>query len=247
MRETCNSAMLADRWHDRRAVMNLAGKYVMSLLLKREGELFDRYWSAREDVCLRFNDGSYVGPEAVRGYYAAQRENTALVSRFLKERFPAQLGSMSDGELFGVGQFHGLPITTPVVEVAADGETAKGLWHVHGSDNTVGPYGPLSWWKLGFLAIDFHKENGRWRLWHVLHAEDVTAPMGENWLRPAERKELPEYAALKALKKPAYTVVRENYRPYSPLRPLLAPPEIPEPYAHFEETFSYGEKEVGAR
>lgn len=247
MRETCNTAALADRWHDRRAVMNLAGKYVMSLLLKREGELFDRYWSERGDVCLSFNDGSYVGPEAVRGYYAAQRENTALVSRFLKERFPARLGSLSDEELFGVGQFHGLPITTPVVEVAADGETAKGLWHVHGSDNTMGPWGPLSWWKLGFLAIDFRRENGRWCLWHVLHAEDVTAPMGENWLRPTERKEMPEFAALKALKKPEYSVARENYRPYSPTRPLAPPPEIPEPYAHFEETFSYGVKEAVAR
>lgn len=246
MRDIGNSAALADRWHDRRAVMNLAGKYVMSLLLKREGSLFDDFWSAREDVCLRFNDGSYVGAAAVRGYYAAQCENTALVSRFLKERFPAQLGSMSEEELFGVGQFHGLPITTPVVEVAGNGETARGLWHVHGTDNTLGPWGPLSWWKLGFLAIDFRREGGRWRLWHVFHAEDVTAPMGENWLRPAERKELPEYAALKALKKPAYTVTRDNYRPYSPTRPLAPPPEIPEPYESFEQIVGYGE-EASAR
>lgn len=244
MNQAMDAARLADRWFDRRAIVNLAGKYVTSLLLKQEGQLFDRFWTGREDACLSFNEGSYVGSEAVRGYYAAQAENTRRISAFLRDMFPEQLGSLSEEELYGAGQFQGLPITTPVVEIAGDGETAKGLWHIQGSDNTVGIYGPLSWWKLGFLAIDFRKENGQWRLWHVLHAEDVTAPMGENWLRPKERSPQPEYAALAACELPEYTLRRENYRPYSVQRPFTPPPALPEPYEHFAETFSYGVEEV---
>lgn len=242
MNTTKDPARLADRWFDRREVVNLAGKYVTSLLLKREGSLFDSFWSDRADVCLRFNDGSYVGAEAVRAYYAAQAENTAAISRFLRALFPEKLGGMDEEQLYGVGQFHGLPITTPVVEIAGDGETARGLWHVHGSDNTVGIYGALSWWKLGFLAIDFRKENGQWRLWHVFHAEDVVAPMGENWLRPAPREEDPAFAALKELKTVPYTIRHENHRPYSPNRPLTAPPEPPEPYECFDDIQGYGEE-----
>ena len=84
-------AELADRWYDKRDVQNLAGKYVTSLLLKREGTIFDTFWSKRGDVCLGFDDGYYVGREAVGGYYAAAAEHTAKKSRFIKELFPDKL------------------------------------------------------------------------------------------------------------------------------------------------------------
>ncbi len=231
---------LADRWYDRREIVNLAGKFVTSILIKQEGQIFDSFWTKGGDACLSFNDGSYVGSEAVRGYYAAMAENTAKTSRILKALFPEQLGGLSDEELYGVGQLCGLPITTPVVEIAEDGQTAKGIWHIQGSDNGLTEYGPLSYWTLGFLAIDFRLEDGDWKLWHVLHAEDVVAPMGENWLHPLPREKKPEYAAVAALKKPPYSVQRENYVPYSPERLFTAPPQLPEPYVTFAETFSYG-------
>lgn len=231
---------LADRWYDRREIVNLAGKFVTSILLKREGQIFDRFWTRGEDACLSFNDGSYQGSEAVRGYFRAMEENTAAMTQILKKLFPEELGGRSDEELFGVGQLRGLPITTPVIEIAEDGQTAKGIWHIQGSDNGLTEYGPLSYWTLGFLAIDFRLEAGEWKLWHVLHGEDVVSPVGESWLNPKPRTPLPEYAEVGALKKPAYNVVRENYVPYSPTRPFTAPPRLPEPYATFADTFSYG-------
>ena len=246
MNKTFSAEDLADRWYDRRAIVNLAGKYVTSLLLKREGEIFDRFWSRAEDVCLSFNDGSYLGPEALRAYYAREAENTAAQSRMLKELFPEKLGHLSDEELFGVGQMRGLPITTPVIEIAADGQTAKGLWHVQGAENGLTAYGPLSRWILGFLAIDFRKEGDEWKLWHVLHAEDVVAPMGESWLKPKAREPRAEFAAAAQWQKLPYSVARENYRPYTPDRPFTAPPVLPEAYDTFSNTFSYGIGEAEA-
>lgn len=231
---------LADRWYDRREIVNLAGKFVTSILLKQEGQIFDRFWTGGKDACLSFNDGSYQGSDAVRNYFAVMAENTSVTSQILKDHFPEELGGLSDEELYGVGQLRGLPITTPVIEIAEDGQTAKGIWHIQGSDNDLTAYGPLSYWTLGFLAIDFRLEGGDWKLWHVLHAEDVVSPMGESWLKPKPRAERPEFAAVAALKKSAYNVVRENYAPYSPARPFTAPPRLPEPYATFADTFSYG-------
>lgn len=231
---------LASRWYDLREIMNLAGKFVTSLLLKQEGTLFDRFWTQGDDACLSFNDGCYVGSAAVRGYYDTIAENTAIISHTLRDLFPQQLGHLSEAELFGVGQLHGLPITTPIIELAEDGQTAKGLWHVHGCDNTLTACGPLSTWSLGFLAIDFRLEQDQWRIWHVLHAEDVAAPMGESWLHPVPRDPKPEFAAVAALKKPPYTVQRQNYIPYAPDRPFTPPPPLPEPYSTFADTFSYG-------
>lgn len=231
---------LADRWYDRREIANLAGKFVTSILLRQEGQIFDRFWTGREDACLSFNDGSYQGSKAVRHYFAVKVEQTAAVSQVLKQNFPEELGGLDDEALYGVGQLRGLPITTPVIEIAEDGQTAKGLWHIQGSDNGLTEYGPLSYWTLGFLAIDFRLENGDWKLWHVLHAEDVVSPMGENWLHPKVRQVKPEFARLAELKKPDYNVVCTNYTPYSPDRPFTAPPRPPEPYTTFSETFSYG-------
>ena len=231
---------LADRWYNRREIVNLAGKFVTSILLKREGRIFDEFWTRGDDACLSFNDGSYVGSEAVRGYFAAAAENSAKMGLILREIFPEELGNKRDEELAGVGQLRGLPITTPVIEIAEDGRTAKGIWHIQGSDNGLTTRGPLSFWTLGFLAIDFRLEDGEWKLWHVLHAEDVVSPIGESWLNPKQRPELPEYAAVAELKRPEYTVVRCNYVPYSTERPYTQPPALPEPYATFADTFSYG-------
>ena len=135
---------LADRWYDRREIVNLAGKFVTSILLKQEDSIFDRFWSQGDDACLSFNDGSYQGSAAVREYFAVTAENTGKMSRILRELFPEELSGLSEEELYGVGQLRGLPITAPVIEIAEDGQTAKGIWHIQGSDNGLTPYGPLS-------------------------------------------------------------------------------------------------------
>lgn len=68
---------LAVRCWDKREIQNLAGKYVMSLRLRREETILDNCWSEAEDVCLGFNDGFYVGPEAVAAYFLVCADNTA--------------------------------------------------------------------------------------------------------------------------------------------------------------------------
>lgn len=39
-------------------------------------------------------------------------------------------------------------ITTSVIEIAGVGKTAKGLWHMQGSDNGMTEYGPITKWTL---------------------------------------------------------------------------------------------------
>ena len=47
-----NTEQLVGRFEDRRDVKNLAGKYVMSLLLKKEPTILAELWSGREDISL---------------------------------------------------------------------------------------------------------------------------------------------------------------------------------------------------
>lgn len=240
MNRSFTTAELADRWYDLREITNLAGKYVTSLLLKQESQIYDRFWTREAEPCLSFNDGSYLGANAVQSFYSAAAEHVAAVSRALKELFPAQLGACSEQELYGTGQFLNLPLTTGVVEIADDGLTAKGLWHVQGSNSTVTPSGPSSTWLLGFLAVDFRREGDDWKLWHVLHATDIAAPMGQNWLVPSVVPAVSACSDVPEIELPHFTLRRQNHSVYHPQRPFTAPPPVPEPYATFADTFSYG-------
>ncbi|MBR1780627.1 MAG: nuclear transport factor 2 family protein, partial [Oscillospiraceae bacterium] len=165
--------LLVHRWEDQRTIKNLMGKLANLTLLNREGEIFDRFWSRAEDVCLGFNDGYYVGAQAVAGYYRAAAERNLLVAKLLQAKFPEQLGGKSDAEIDGVGPFKVEPLYNPLIEVAGDGKTAKGLWSCQGAHNEVGTAGPVANWTWGYFAADFIREDDGWRIWHLLRVNDV--------------------------------------------------------------------------
>ena len=217
-----NLEYLVERWEDQRTVKNLMGKYVNCLLLNRQGEIFDAFFSSREDVCLTFNDGSYIGAEAVKRYYDAVVERNRLSAKLLQDRLPEKLGGRSEDE------------------VAEDGQTAKGLWFCLGCSAEVTSRGPEANWTWGYFAGDFVYEDD-WKIWHLQYLNDVDSLCGQSWGREiTPYPELPEFAALKDFAYPPYTLAENVRALYSVDRPLTAAPRIPEPYDTFANTFSYG-------
>ena len=83
-----NTEELVGRFEDRRDVKNLAGKYVMSLLLKKEPTILEDLWSEREDVSLGVNSGYYSGRAALKAYYASIDAATKKKAQVLKSVFP---------------------------------------------------------------------------------------------------------------------------------------------------------------
>jgi hypothetical protein len=232
---------LVQRWEDQRAIKNLMGKYANIVLLNREQEIVERFWSKGDDLSLGFNDGYYVGRDAVSGYYKAVEARNMLVAKTLQKKFPEQLGGKSDEEIYGVGPFKVKPLYNPLIEVAEDGQTAKGLWSCQGAHNEVGGSGPVANWTWGYFAVDFRKEEDGWKIWHLLYVNDVDCICGQSWGKPQqEYPALPEFAELAKFQYPAYSVARENRALYDPKRPVTLTPEIPSPYRTFAETFSYG-------
>ena len=232
---------LTQRWEDQRALKNLMGKYANCIILNREQDIFDLFWSREADVTLIFNDGAYVGVEAVSGYYQACYERNKLVARLMQERFPEELGGKSEEEIYGVGPFKVKPLSSPVIEVAADGKTAKGLWYCQGAYNDVETCGPVANWTWGYFAVDFVRAEDGWKIWHMSYTNDVDTICGQSWGKePKPLPELPEFAALREFRYPAYTV-KQTFRAIStPTRPHTDAPRIPEPYTTFADTFSYG-------
>ena len=235
-----NIEYLVERWEDQRTVKNLMGKYVNCLLLNRQGEIFDAFFSSREDVGLTFDDGSYIGAEAVKRYYDAVVERNRLSAKLLQDRLPEKLGGRSEDEIYGIGPFQVKPLTAPVVEVAEDGQTAKGLWFCLGCSAEVTSRGPEANWTWGYFAGDFVYEDD-WKIWHLQYLNDVDSLCGQSWGREiTPYPELPEFAALKDFAYPPYTLAENVRALYSVDRPLTAAPRIPEPYDTFANTFSYG-------
>ena len=236
-----NTEQLTQRWEDQRAIKNLMGKYANCIMLNREQDVFPLFWSCADDVCLSFNDGGYVGSEAVKGYYDACYQRNKLVAELMQKRFPKQLGHLSEEERYGIGPFKVRPLYTPVIEVAADGKTAKGLWYCLGAYNDVEACGPLAHWTWGYFAVDFIREDDGWKIWHLSYTNDVDCICGQSWGKSAEYPAaLPEFAPLADFAYPPYTVEKNLREHYHPQRPHTDAPPIPQPYDTFADTFSYG-------
>ena len=246
-----NKAMLSaeelvGRWEERREIKNLMGRYAVSFLLKREKTMFDDFWSCREDVSMGMNDGWYVGREAIAAWFDAIDKATALKAQLLKADLPDKLGDKDDAALYGIGDFDVKPLGTPVIELADDLQTAKGIWYSQGSKADVETCGPVSYWTFGVFAADFVLEEGAWKIWHLQYLEDVKSLCGQTWAAPQTPfPDLEAYAALKDVKLPEPTVKVTLREYYTPNRPMAKLPRLPEPYTTFAETFSYGyEKEA---
>lgn len=232
---------LAERFIDQREIQNVMGKYSLLTMICKQADLVENYWSrTAKDPTLATNDGWYVGLEAISGYYQAFAADLERKAELLKAAFPKQLEGKTAAELFGAGEHYPRPLTTPLVEVAADGQTAKGLWQVMGADNSVTEYGPLSTWRWGYMAADFVLEDGEWKIWHLQDFVELTAPVASSWTEENPFPRLDGFEGFGDMSLPAPTVPAKLYEAYSPEREYTAPPRMPEAYATFSETFSYG-------
>jgi hypothetical protein len=142
----------------------------------------------------------------------------------------------------GPGKMFIHTLTTPVIEIAGDGKTAKGVWISPGAETitdekTKKPLGAWAWTKYG---CDFVKEDGEWKLWHYHVYRILLIPCGRNYTEDFEKKAEPgEPSLLEAFGiKPNGGPSYDN--PYTTTFTAKMVPAPPEPYETFSETFSYG-------
>jgi hypothetical protein len=125
------------------AVANLMGRYSHLGHLRGEDTLEDLFAMKQPDVSWR----SPSGPQGPEG---------------MKARF-RQPGEAPHGEV--AGELHVHAMLSPVIEIAADGKTAKGVWDSFGPNiNSASDIGTWLWTKY---AVDFIKQDGAWKIWHL--------------------------------------------------------------------------------
>ena len=222
---------MADVVEDTTAIANIMGAFTFLNCYKQHKRQFEN-WSHNEPT-ITLNDGKYVGYEAVKAFFVDYHEaQTRWADETMRKLFPEELGGKSDEEIWAVGSNTVLNFTTPLIEVAYDGQTAKGMWYVYGSTTEVYSSGPKAAWNFGRWAVDFIKEDGAWKIWHMTMFTDIQCPVGGNWgkdkMYPHEGVEIPE----PTVKEHYYTGYGEDFL-------SLVEPPLPEPYDTFANTFSY--------
>lgn len=243
--EKLDQTLQIERWEDRRDIKNLMGRYAYDLLIKNEKEIYEKHWSKREDVCLMFPDGTYCGAEAVKGWYAALDRYNAVRAEWYRELMPRQTKKFTREEMYGIGSYHGMHLTTPAIVVADDGNTAQAIYWCHDVADQMCEAGNVNRWRLGLLMMDLVFEDGAWKLWHLRCCFEVDGPHGQPFGTAFTLPGEPIPFLKKALEEvkewfPMPNNPTRSHIAYSPNRKKPSFPLPPAPYKTWDDSRSYG-------
>lgn len=231
---------------DTQEIQNLMSRRAFYHSAGRNDLEFDLY-AKRADISWGQNQGYRVGPDSIKADYVTDniRDRNASLER-LSKIYPEL---KNDPSKAGVGIFVMHTLSTPVIEIAGDGQTAKGVWYTPGAIGMVDKKGKLTGdWLWERYGVDFIKENGQWRFWHIVVFTDFLSPMGKDLQPPPEPvaaapvgTEGKASSAQSASTGPRpFDIKVQNYASWSPTTVQQLQPRLPEPYRTFNETFSYG-------
>ncbi len=226
---------------DVESVMDLMNRRVFYLIEGKHRQELEDLWvqelEHRATASFGRNYGYYDGWDEVQRYYV--REYEAQRWEILKEFAAEDPTIQATEENLSIGFTCMNPNSTPLVEIAGDGQTAQGVWYSIAQE-TTGRAGGKSTaiWRGEKLAADFVKEPAGWKLWHLVISTDYTNLAGT----PHETQPL-EYA-------PGDDPRQQEFG--SPTIPMLThdsrlhwadnyPPE-PQPYETWSEEIGYGPK-----
>ena len=154
------------------------------------------------------------------------------------ERFFRKYQEMTHQPTPGALAIHTL--TTPLIEVADDLQTAKAMWISPGVGSGVLPDAPPgtrpgAGWMWIRYSTDFVKEHGSWKIWHLNIKMILFAPYEKSWVEaeppPARRQVPPGCEPDRVPENPVagYAVDR--------VYEIVPPPPVP--YATFDPATSY--------
>jgi hypothetical protein len=223
---------------DIKEIEHVMAKHAYLMGMGRTQEELKTIWVRQApDPHFAQNQGYYVGYESLGYYYGKLSEIMQEANlRALAKHFPE---IEVTPENYGMGSLVMHPLTTQIVEVAGDGMTAKGMWYSPGQSTSIMADGlPHAKWIWEKYGVDFMKEDGEWRIWHLHVYTDFMTPVGESWVR--ETSDAPMGVGVNPeVKMPAPDKEESTYETYSVKQVPQDIPKMPEPYYTFSETFSY--------
>jgi hypothetical protein len=215
---------------------------------------WEDYWS--KDVKITWGHGWGRQDDRYSYYfsYVLEKERNAFKTFMgIKLKYPDVENCT---RLDGVAEYSNHLTTSPVIEVADDAMSAKGLWYTPGfalRHDYVKGTADVAWmWEK--YGGDFVYENGEWRFLRLLICMDMSTGEPNSWTEPRppmgpppEEEEFdPDDPDGKRGKSPAMgggvSVEKDEpgrFTDYKPTRIPTETPKLPEPFESLDKTWSY--------
>lgn len=126
------------------------------------------------------NWGYYVGMDSIEKYYVTghQEKQRAALEAIHKNDPSVAVDDKNLG--YGCTAFH--TVTTPMLYIAGDGKTARGLWYLAGQETIMQPDGTAkAYHTMDNMGVELVKENGQWRIWHLVVCNDFIVEAGTDF------------------------------------------------------------------
>lgn len=212
-------------------------------------ELETAWAKKRDDISYGHNHGYYYGREAVRNYYGQKNEDRRKQTLAMMSKINPEIENVPENE--GIGDMVIHTLTTPFIEIAKDGLTAKGVWMSVGLAAGVRNEGKAQYnWFWEKFGVDFVKEDGEWKIWHFQIYSDtgfsenmgtgMAGPPGGNQAAGAPGEKTADPAAQEAgppkgMQSDMNRLV-QMYEMYSATRVPRNVPELPAPFDTWDDT-----------
>ena len=229
-------AQRVQRLEGRNAVENLMARYCWALSRGQWADIVDCFALKTPDVRIDVGWGIYEGAEAIKKLFLDEHRMS--------------MGDWSPSGLrpgrAGVGVD-----ASAVIEVAEDGETAKGVWEHLGTSATkvsfrdgffTEPGEEKGLAKAGWggfrRAADFIKEDGEWKIWHYTVHGVFSTTWDQDWSQIENPEEPFEHSWLPDELKPNKPSIHPLWL-YTPDKRAQTIPAPPKPYKTFDEKDAY--------
>lgn len=219
-----------DRLEAVQEIHNVMGRYQYLLMGEQYDDLLNLWAQKVPDVSIEVYDaGAYIGLNRIKEFFIDALKGLSVVhGESMKKQFPDETFEKPSAGLLMEHQ-----LVTPVIEVAGDGKTAKGVWSSPGYE-TFAVMGELqAFWVWGKYGVDFIKDDGNWKFWHFRIYKTFYTPFEKSWTEGAPT---PFDAGIPGPEPDRPT--KGDYT-YSPTAVPVYAPVPPEPYEVFDNDKAY--------
>jgi hypothetical protein len=205
-------------------------------------------WSKKQTVHWGQNQGCWVGMASLKVYYGDMNRKAQDADLKRLSEINPLIKNIPENRGIGSSVLHIL--TNPIIEVAEDRQSAKGLWYTPGVilSTRDGKSGQAVWmWER--YGGDFIREDGKWVILNLQVNTDFGNPMGQP-LEPQrvsvaqigkEGRAEPTPAGPSGLMLPGPDIPQTLYQEYTPTRVPTLTPRLPEAYSTLDKTFKYAD------
>ena len=213
-----------------RQVVNAQGSHNWGYYQHLHKDELDQYWAQTVDnIVYAHGKEAFYGRESTYQYYIETPKQMCANGRNNAMKNYGMHFDPPDGPGYRV---HNV-ISSPVVEISGDGQTAQGIWMAHtfmsqmNADGTASPS-----FGLAKYGDEFYHENGSWKMWHRRDYVDSMLPCKILDTLPYENN-------VPLFDEGVKTIAQMGDMIYMPYSCTYREPAIPQPYDTWDPAQSY--------